>query len=156
MENEVNDVVEYGLLDKKFLARFDLEQVEKNVDDIMSNFFKAQYKYLGIDPPRMTTNYEISYGMVTNISSDKIGKYIENKLDSEKDIQHFYSVMVNAIQRMNMYERVYYTEFLLNGKSERYTAERIGVSRNGLIPIRNSCIVKIALAFGREVEKIYN
>lgn len=156
MENEVNEVVEYGLLDKRFLAKFDLEQIEKNVDDIMSNFFKAQYKYLGIDPPRMTTNYEISYSMITNISSDRIGKYIENKLDTEKDIQNFYSVMANAIQRMNMYERVYYTEFLLNGKSERYTAERIGVSRNGLIPIRNSCIVKIALAFGREVEKIYN
>lgn len=154
MENEVNEVVEYGLLDKRFLAKFDLEQIEKNVDDIMSNFFKAQYKYLGIDPPRMTTNYEISYSMITNISSDRIGKYIENKLDTEKDIQNFYSVMANAIQRMNMYERVYYTEFLLNGKSERYTAERIGVSRNGLIPIRNSCIVKIALAFGREVEKI--
>ncbi len=35
MGNEVESVVEYGLLDKIFLAQYDLVQTEKNVDDIM-------------------------------------------------------------------------------------------------------------------------
>ena len=60
--------------------------------------------------------------------------------------------MTKVIQRMSMYERIYYTELLINVKSERYTSDLIGVSRNGLKPIKNSCILKIALAFNKEVE----
>ena len=152
MENEVESVVEYGLLDKAFLAQYDLVQTEKNVNDIIMKFLKSQYKYLGIQPPRMTTNYEIVYAIVVNNCYDKVGKYVADKLDTKQDIINFYNVMAGAIERMNTYERVYYTEFLLNKKSERYTADRIGVSRNGMIPIRNSCILKIAMAFGKEVE----
>lgn len=152
MENDVEVIVEYGLLDKKFLAQYDLVKTEKNVSTIMNNFFKAQYKYLGIQPPRITANYEVCYEMSSNVCHDTLGNFIADKLDTKEKIVNFYNIMAGAIQRMNTYERVYYTEFLLNGHSERYTADRIGVSRNGMIPIKNSCIVKIALAFGKEVE----
>lgn len=156
VEDLVNneELMEYALLDKKFLSNFDLEKTEENVMQIMSDFFKAQYKFMRISPPRMTANYEIRFESISSVNgSDCIGKYVEAKLDSEKEIIKFYNVMADTIMRMNIDEKVYYTEYLLNGKSERYTAEKIGVSRKGLGLIKNSCIVKIALAFGKEVEK---
>ena len=60
-ELEIEEVMEYALLDKKFLSQFNLEKTEENVLEIMNKFFKAQYKYTGILPPRMTPNYEIRY-----------------------------------------------------------------------------------------------
>lgn len=153
MKNEEKSpFVEYGLLDKVFISQYDLVQTEKNVVEIMNKFFKAQYKYFGIQPPRMTANYDIFYEMKTCTYTDKVGTVVADKLDSEQDIINFYNIMANAIKRMNTYERVYYTEMLLNRKSERYTADMIGVSRNGMIPIKNSCILKIAMAFSKEVE----
>ncbi len=151
---ESSELIEYALLDKKFLSNFDLEKTEENVMQIMSNFFKAQYKFMKVLPPRMTSNYEVKFESHSSLrASDCLGNYVETKLDSEQEIMKFYHVMADTIMRMNIAEKVYYTEFLLNSRSERFTAERIGVSRNGIIPIKNSCIVKIALAFGKEVEK---
>lgn len=152
IENE--ELMEYALLDKKFLSNFDLEKTEENVMQIMSDFFKAQYKFMRVQPPRMTSNYDVKFESHSSLRvSDCLGNYVETKLDSEQEIIRFYNIMADTIMRMNITEKVYYTELLLNGRSERYTAEKIGVSRNGMIPIKNSCIVKIALAFGKEIEK---
>lgn len=152
VENE--ELMEYALLDKRFLSNFDLEKTEENVIEIMNDFFKAQYQFMRISPPRMTSNYEVRFESLSSINfADCVGKYVETMLDSEQDIIKFYNIMANTITRMNIDEKVYYTEYLLNRKSEHYTAEKIGVSRKGMIPIKNSCIVKIALAFGKEEEK---
>lgn len=151
---ESEELMDYALLDKKFLSNFDLAKTEENVMKIMGDFFKAQYKFLGIKPPRMTSNYEVRFESFSSLTvKDCLGNYIANKLDTEEEIIIFYTIMADTIMRMNMDEKVYYTEYLLNGKSERFTAEKIGVSRNGIVPIKNSCIVKIALAFGKEAEK---
>lgn len=148
------ELIDYALLDKKFLSNFDLVKTEENVMQIMTDFFKAQYKFMKVSPPRMTSNYEVKFESFSTLNvSDCLGQYVETKLDSEQEIIKFYNVMTDTIKRLNIAEKVYYTEFLLNGRSERFTAERIGVSRNGIQPIKNSCIVKIALAFGKEVEK---
>lgn len=148
-----DELMEYAILEKKFLAQYDLEKTEENVLEIMSKFFKAQYKFTGIMPPRMTSNYELRYEGFSNFNyNDSLGNYVETKLDSKQDIINFYNIIAVAISRMNSFERVYYAEFLLNGKSERYTADVIGVSRTVLTQIKNSCILKIALAFGKEVE----
>lgn len=152
IENE--ELMEYALLDKKFLSNFDLEKTEENVIQIMNDFFKAQYQFMRISPPRMTANYEVRFESLSSVNFlDSLGKYVETKLDSEQEIIKFYNIMTDTITRMNIDEKVYYTEYLLNGKSERFTAEKIGVSRKGMTPIKNSCIVKIALAFGKEEEK---
>lgn len=153
MNFEQNNVVEFSLLDKNFLSKYNLEQTEENVLEIISNYLKAQYKYIDIIPPRMTSNYEVKYESFNKFNAnDTVGKHIEEKIDAEIEIKKFYKVMTNVIQRMNTYERIYYAELLINGKSERYTSDLIGVSRNGLKPIKNSCILKIALAFNKEVE----
>ncbi len=152
--NKNEELVEFSLLDKRFLSFYDLAKTEENVYKIMNNFFRSQYKYTNILPPRMTPNYEIKYEYLSLPSgTDKLGNYVCSRLDTEQEIIAFYNTMAGAISRMNMYEKVYYTELLLNGKSERYTADCIGVSRNGMTPIKNSCIMKIALAFGKEVER---
>lgn len=151
---ENGELMEFALLEKKFLSKFDYEKTEENVIEIMNKFFKAQYKYTGIKPPRMTANYDLRYECFNSSRcKDGVGDYVQTKCDTKQEIQEFYKTMAGAISRMSLFERVYYTEYMLNGKSERYTADRIGLSRNGLKPIRISCIVKIAIAFGVEVEK---
>ncbi len=151
---ENDELMEYALLDKRFLSNFDLEKSEENVIQIMDDFLKAQYRFIGILPPRMTSNYEVRFESHSSSKvTDSLSRYVMNKLDSEQELIKFYNIMADTIAKMNIYERVYYTELLLNGKSEKFTAEKIGVSRVGMTPIKHSCIVKIALAFGKEVEK---
>lgn len=153
MNFEQNEVVEFAILDKTFISKYNLEQTEENVLEIISNYLKAQYKYTDIIPPRMTSNYDVRYESLNKFNSgDSVSNYIEKKVDAEIEINRFYNIMTKVIQRMSMYERIYYTELLINGKSERYTSDLIGVSRNGLKPIKNSCILRIALAFNKEVE----
>ena len=50
-------------------------------------------------------------------------------------------------------EKVYYTICLFNGKTESTAFKKIGCSNKGLIPIKNSCIIKFACAFNLEVYK---
>ncbi|MBE6153659.1 MAG: hypothetical protein E7166_05500 [Firmicutes bacterium] len=150
LENEQE--YEFDLLSKKFISQFNMEKTEENVSEIMSKFFKAQYKFTNILPPRMTPNYELRYEYITMTYSDSLGDHVADKLDTKQEIINFYNTIAGAITRMNTIERVYYVEMLLNSKSERHTADVIGVSRRLLPTIKNSCILKIALAFGEEVE----
>ena len=80
MNFEQNEVVEFAILDKKFISKYNLEQTEENVLEIISNYLKAQYKYTDIIPPRMTSNYDVRYESLNKFnSSDSISNYIEKK-----------------------------------------------------------------------------
>lgn len=85
MNFEQNNVVEFSLLDKNFLSKYNLEQTEENVLEIISNYLKAQYKYIDIIPPRMTSNYEVKYESFNKFNAnDTVGKHIEEKIDADE------------------------------------------------------------------------
>ena len=50
-------------------------------------------------------------------------------------------------------EKIYYTYCLYNSYKEYQVYQEIGCSRNGLFPIKRSCIIKFACAFDIEVYK---
>ena len=52
---------------------------------------------------------------------------------------------------VTMDEKVYFVEALLKRRSEDFICEMINISKNTLAIIKKSCIIKLALAFGKEV-----
>lgn len=56
----------------------------------MLNFEEDRYKYSELPQPTITPSYEIKYEMFTNNFIDKVGNYVEKKLDKLKEIDLIY------------------------------------------------------------------
>lgn len=138
------------LLNARIISHYNMELTKENVNMMLDNYIKLQYKYLNIIPPRITTSYEIRYDSFISKKSDPVGYYNERKFDTEKEVEYFYGEIRDVLQRMTSEELLYYNENLLRKKSEESTAEKLCLSRKGLKPIKNSCILKLAIAFGIE------
>lgn len=138
------------LLSNSIISIYDLIKTKMNVDDMVDNYLRLQYRYINIPMPRITTSYEIRYGSYVPTKSDPVGNYVARKFDTSDEVEEFYSEMVYVYDRMNQEEKLFFTEHLLNKKSEEYVAEKLGMSRKGLRPIKYSCIIKLAIAFGIE------
>lgn len=146
-------LMEYPLLDKRILAKYDLIKTEENILETMDRFLQLQYKNTKIEPPRLTPGYEVRYEQRTiGNYSDSTGNFVADKIDTENEIESFYNKLGEILLRMNKHERMYYAEHLINRNSERFTADIIGTSTTGLQPIKYSCLIKLAIGFGQAVE----
>lgn len=153
MKEEIvaDECLEASLLNKEFIKDYDILATEVNVKEKIKNYLKLQCRYPNIAPPKITT----SYGAVFSSCSfrDKLGEYVANLLDDEKELVDTAEKIKNLFNIFCSEEKIYFTEFLLHSQSERKVLDIIGVSRDGLLPIKKSCILKVGLAFGIEVEK---
>jgi len=127
-----------------------MKATKENVDMMLDNYVKLQYKFININPPRITAVYEARYESYVPRKSDPTGYYNQRKFDTDKEIKELYSEISDVLNKMTREELLYYNDNLLGKKSEDLTAEKLGLSRKGLKPIRNSCILKLAMAFGIE------
>ncbi len=97
--------------------------------------------------------YEPKYNQHTNDCKDKIGDNIAKRVDSKNIIEYFDYVFNSLFVMMSEQEKKYYSFCLINNNSEQTVSDFLGISRTGLIPIKQNCIIKIALAFHIEVLK---
>lgn len=143
--------LENCLLDKDLIDEYDIELTKNEVKKLINKYQKLKYKYINIPSPKITTNYEIKYECFTPCYKNNSYNVVDLKLDTEIEIKQFYSLILEAINQMNKKERIFFYEKLMNKKSEDYVAELLNISRKGLQPIKNSCIIKFALVFNIEV-----
>lgn len=139
------------LLDKNIINEYDIELTKNEVIKLINKYQKLKYKYINLPAPKITTNYEIRYECFLPYQKNNSVNIIDLKLDTEIEIKKFYSLILDVINKMNKKERTFFYEKLMNKKSEDYVAELLNISRKGLQPIKNSCIIKFALAFNIEV-----
>lgn len=69
------------------------------------------------------------------------------KIDSKNIMENFEAVFNPLFDMMSVQERKYYSLCLINNNSEQIVTDALGISRTGLQPIKQNCILKIALAF---------
>lgn len=101
---------------------------------------------------------KIEENKIFNTTRSKSAKF-ETQVDEMLDSQEFANVVEKILENLKetftKIEKKYYELCLFSDYSEEYFRTNFtgGLSKNGLAPIKNSCILKIALAFNIEVYK---
>lgn len=154
-ENDTcNDISETSyVLDKTIWDRYEMNLTKKNVIEFLSEYKEA--KTISLNYMMSSEGLIASYNFDNPISMCKsfnIGGFsnsIDKKIDGDKIIERYDLVINSLLGTFTIKERQYYDYCLINNNPEVYFREIVlgGLSKHGLLPIKNSCILKIALAF---------
>lgn len=149
------------LLDKEIWEKYDMNATKDNVIEFIRKYKEARTKCM----------YVVAFsanGLTSKLDPNKIfsltrknnGGFAEssnNKLDDE-DFVHKTMPIINRLKKsFTTDENTYYECCLEENNSEEYCRSLLNdKSKNGLKPIKNSCILKIAIAFRMEIKKEKN
>lgn len=140
------------LLSNEVIILYNYAETKKNVDLFMKKLERDSYKYYELTPPKMTPNYEIVYNSNHNINHDKVGKYVEEKLDKLKELNEKYTLLSEVMKRFTKEEKIYFIGSYFNKQSEVVICEKLNMCSSSLKRIKKSSIIKVALCFNKEVE----
>lgn len=140
-------------LKKQVIMQYDYNKTKKKLENLIAKIAELECVFVNIKFPTITPSYEFRYECFTKKKVDKVGNYVERKLDTEAEIDELYSTLTKATELLTDSERYYFVEGILNGLSEEIIASNLNVSRTGFIPVKESCVIKMALALGLAVRK---
>lgn len=139
------------LLKNIFLLEFNYEESKKSVDELMRNIEEWKYSYINLIPPKITSNYEIRYEKLNFTPTDRVGDFVEKKVDMEIMIDKIYQSLKKILENLNNQELDFFDMFYYNRMSEAIIGERLRVGHTQLLHIKQSCIIKIALGLEKAV-----
>ena len=139
------------LLTNTFMLKFDFEQTKSNIDKLMANIEEWKYSYINLSPPTITSSYEVHYENHNLNVTDKIGEFVQKKVDMEKEIDKVYQKLKIVLEKLNREELDYFNMSYYNRKSETIIGSRLCVGHTQLLHIKKSCIIKIALGLEQAV-----
>lgn len=146
------ELLENEILTKMDLVDYDIKRSYYRVIKFMRNYKKLKCKSFDEPPIKITTTYKYIY---VDEKTKGINDYtqLDQYIDNDTEYRRLSRIIVCTTQNMSKEEVVYYTLCLYQGKTEYRCTQEIGCSSCGLIPIKNSCIIKFACAFNIEVYK---
>lgn len=149
---ETEELLENEILTKLDLIDFDIERTFYNVCKFMRDYKKLKCKSYDQPPIKITTKYKYIF---VDEKTKGINDYtkLDQYIDNDTEYRRLSKIIVCVTENMSPEELVYYTVCIFQGKAEYRCAKEIGCSSCGLIPIKNSCIVKFACAFDIEIYK---
>lgn len=139
------------LLAKEYMEIFDYIKSKDNVDALMEDIEKWKYEYINLVPPKITSTYEIRYEKLNFTPTDKVGDYVEKKIDMEIKIDRIYQKLKLILQNLNFEELEFFDMHYYNKMSDNLVNDKLNVSHARIELIKRSCILKIALGFERAV-----
>lgn len=143
--------MENTLLSRRLVEARNYGLCKKAVDEKMLLLEEYIYKYNEIKPPKITPNYEVRYEMFTGNSSDKVGDYVARRVDLLNKVDKFYTELTTILKKMTKEELFYFSCTYFNKLPESVIADRLHISKNTLVTVKESCIVKVAMHFDVDV-----
>lgn len=142
------------LLRKETIAKYDVLACKDNVEQIIREYISAKYRYSHFNPDSISTSKTESSSCDVSICySDRVGNMVEFYIDNEleairirKDIEYLKTKFTDM--ELDFFETV-----LLSKRPQSILEIKYGLSKAGLTPIRESCIVKSAMIFNVTVRK---
>jgi len=140
---------EYFTLTKKIIEQYDMKKTKENVDELLSKYKQCKFDYFASQRAldNITSCYTPKYSQHSISSNDKVGNNVAKKVDSINFITYVDEILQPLLESFNPRERKYYSHCLINETSEQIFVDTLKISRTGLKPIKNNCVLKIALAF---------
>lgn len=152
LELDNEDLLDNELLSKMDLVDYDIERTYFRVCKLMKKYRRLKSKNYADIPIKITTKYKFIYVDESNRGTNDYNE-IDRYLDNDSEYQKISKKICLITETFSQEELAYYTICLYQQKSETRAFKEIGCSNYGLIPIKNSCIVKFASAFDIEVYK---
>lgn len=146
------------LLDKTITDIYNFNETKEFVLDYIKEYKVARAKSFKAMAFECISSSKFENEKVFSTKLSREGKF-ENKVDDILDSINFVTTFEKISEKMKetftKVEKSYYELCLLSNYSEEYCRMNFsgGLSINGFVPIKKSCILKIALAFGLEVLK---
>ena len=158
MDDMINEVVndsQYYIFSTKELDKYDLTMTKENVEELVSEYKEAKFLYFASEKNLKNIGgyYEPKYNQHVIKINDKIGTNVCNKVDAINFIKNVDAILNPLLESLSPKEKRYYYHCLSSDNSEQTLAESLGISRTGLKPIKNNCILKFGLAFNIAVRK---
>lgn len=150
MVSETEEYLERGLLSKKDLLDYDLDRTYYMVCKFIRNYKRLKCKCYNEPQIKVTTRYKYIFVDESPINNNKYTQ-LDEFIDNKTEYKRISKQLTLVTELLTEEEKVYFTICLFYGKAESTAFKEIGCSNKGLIPIKNSCIVKIACAFDIEV-----
>ena len=109
------DQKDINLLSMKLVESRNYIETKKNVDEeILYKYEEYKYKCHEILPPKISQNFEVRYESFTVNFSDKVGNYVQKKLDLIQKADEFYNELAMAMKNLNLDEIVYFKYYSTN------------------------------------------
>lgn len=155
-KQELVEEINY-ILDKATWDKYNMVETRLNVIEFIREYKEARAK--NIQAVLFAEN-----GLTSKLDPNKVfmpsrrnnGGFADNsnmRIDTEEELKKKIPVINAVIKSFTPEERKYYDFCLANNNSEEYLCNALNLSKTGLQPIKNSCILKIAFAFKIEVKK---
>lgn len=142
-----------SLLSKRIIDKYDYGKSKEEVIKIITNLEEARYKYGNLVFPSISSNFEIKFNSNISYTNDKVSNYVERKLDGLEYINETNQKLSEVSCTFTKEESQYFINYFLYKKSEDFICEEMIISKNSLIPIKESCVIKIALMFDKAIIK---
>lgn len=152
--NVVNEK-EYYIFSNKELENYDIVQTKENVENLFFQYKEAKFTFFASEKAlkNISMNFNPKYNQNMITANDKVGDNVCKKVDSYNFIKSFDEVLNPLLEILSPHEKKYYLYCIANENSEQTVADIIGISRTGLQPIKNNCILKFGLAFQVAIRK---
>lgn len=136
------------LLSSDEIKLHNYEKCEEIVSKKIQKYLRSHFRVINLSPPRITVNYDMVWHP-SSLISDSTGNFVARKIDAEAEAMEIYKIISSVWELLSYNERVYFTEVLLYKKSENYAIDQMkDITRYLLKQVKESCIIKLAMAFG--------
>ena len=142
------------LLQKEITSKYDFEKCKENLLKIIDAFIEAKYNMtLDIYDRNMSGCNFNNIPKNSNIHSrySSIDESVELVLDSEKDAIQLMEDLNYVKSRLTAEEKVYWNVVVIDRNSRTKAEEMLKLSRYGIKPIEDSCIIKATMILGISV-----
>ena len=142
-----------GLLSVKLVQTRDYYKTRKNVDKLMLQLEEYRYKVHSIQPPRITSSYEIRYeGKSSNSNStSKVESFVLKTIELEDKANELYERITKSLKTLSHDELLYFKCTYYSKMIEETICDYLNISRDSLRRIKESCIIKIGMQFDIDV-----
>jgi len=141
------------LLRTSVIEKYDCELTKIFIKKIVTAYVEAKYNMLlplkdvkSSNPSNALVGDKINY-------ADRIGDSVEFKCDNEIEAKRLEADLNYVYENMTVEEKLYWNIVIMKEKSSSVVEEALGLSKIGIKPIKDSCIIKVGMLLGIAVFK---
>ena len=142
-------------LDKVIWDKYDMKKTRDNVLIFLKEYNDAKSLcFKSLIYSNMSTNFDPNKVFVSSKTNNGgFSNQVDKKVDAENSIKNTEPLIKELMKTFTPKEKLYFEYCLLNNYSEEFIKTMFEISKFGLLPIKNSCILKFALVFDLAILK---
>lgn len=144
MIDEVDIRESNSLFTKEELQDFDIERTFYNVSLYMKKYRLLRCNNYNLPQINLSSKLKMIFVQESTRSVNQYTK-LDKYIDDESEYLEKSSIIAKISDMFTVEEYIYFTSCLFKCESERTAYQKIGCSSTGLVPIKNSCIVKVGI-----------